>query len=208
MCFGSPEKKNLQKKNHGIKILLAILSGKVLSIHLYGDLSLCREQILHLFDLQDLSVILKKNSMLDFIPRKVGKHFQLEKDFQRWFREQIENHFGIGHPYHKMSDMDIQKKPCDCFLVDDIGRALFCELKIIPGLSLNLNKYEYQQVEFLTKVSSRGQVHSLALSPVYSQKFQTWYLYDWEKLMPRLFAENSIKIFLPDGSPVQELLIP
>lgn len=92
--------------------------------------------------------------MLSFIPRTPPIHFKLEKEFQHWIGQCIEEHHGVGWPYHKMSDQSRDEKPCDCFYVDEDGRTYFMELKNIERYTLNLNKFEPQQVEFLSKLSS------------------------------------------------------
>lgn len=44
------------------------------------------------------------------------KSFKKEKEFQGWFGKEIKRKF--GYHYKKMSDMSMDKKDCDCYVVD------------------------------------------------------------------------------------------
>lgn len=139
------------------------------------------------------------NNMLDFIPRVPPKPFKLEKEFQYWIGQCIEDHHGLWWPYHKMSDQAIIQKPCDCFYVDSDGRTCFMELKTIDSYTLNLKKFEPQQVEFLSKVSSLQEKGPLAmtyaLAVVYSKKLHRWEVFHWNEIEEELMEKGSIKLF-------------
>jgi len=144
--------------------------------------------------------------LLPFITRFPIPKFKVEKDFQWWLGKQIHDHHGMWWPYHKMSDMSIDKKPCDCFYVDELGRTYFMELKIIDGYTFNINKMESQQVEFLSKLSKMQKrfddfpelvdyTSSLALLLVYSKKLHEWKCLHWIAVEKELLEHGSIKVF-------------
>lgn len=96
-----------------------------------------------------------------------------------------------------MSDMSADKKPCDCFYVDEIGRTYFMELKIIDGYTFNINKMQPQQVEFLSKLSKTDKFsqRSLPLLLVYSKKCHEWKCLEWIEIEKELLENGSVKVF-------------
>lgn len=108
--------------------------------------------------------------LLDYQPQPT-KNFHYEADFQVWFQEQVIAHYDNQYVMqHKLSDQALNRKPCDYFYFDEIGRAYFCELKVIPGYTINISKFEYQQVEFLTELFRRESGHSFPYAVIYSEK--------------------------------------
>lgn len=120
------------------------------------------------------------------------KKFHLEKEFQTWFGQECKK---FGFLYHKISDQSRGLKPLDCWFVDWQGVTNWCELKILDGYTLNINVFEPQQVEYLTKVSKLGNVHSRAFTALYCKKNFRYILIPWEHIIDKLLTEWSIKVF-------------
>jgi len=100
-----------------------------------------------------------------------------------------------------MSDASSDKKPCDCFYLDEDWCTYFMELKMIDAYTLNLKKFEYQQVEFLSRVSTLEptsgfhEFYSRALALIYSKKLQRWEVFQWQHIEERLMQHGSAQLF-------------
>lgn len=159
-----------------------------------------------------ISFLIKKK-MFPQLPQPT-KYFQYEADFQTWFSGEIKALYW-AIPQHKISDMSRNEKPCDYFFFDEKGRTFFCELKVLDGYTLNINRFEPQQVEFMTALASRCRhllqqiplerktaedvdlLHSLPYAVLYCQKTREVKYLPWWTLQDELLQKGSVKVFEP-----------
>ena len=126
------------------------------------------------------------------------KLFKDEADFQSWFSGYItDQYWWIAQ--HKLSDQSMSKKPCDYFFINEVGQTVWCELKVIPGFTININRFEPQQVEFLTHLTSLYRQwlprYSLAYAVLYSKKNQEVRYLPWDEIQQQLLETGSLKVF-------------
>ena len=114
-----------------------------------------------------------------------------EKDFQSALNKELKKQW---HYVYKFPDTWYAQKPYDCiFLNKENWITYHCELKLISGITININKLEPQQHYYLDFISSIN--NELALVLIRSKKFNSYKWFRYKDFMSMKNEKGWVKVF-------------